>query len=236
MTYPYSPQGIAELGCGDHLGCFYKSEEEYRWAFTSLVGWGLQLGERVICITEEHAAETLLGYLQAAGLDVDSSLNRGALVILSASNMNPPQDHFDPEQLLALIQRETERALAEGYKLLRGIVEMGGILQDPADSTQWLDYEEQLNSLLPDSQCMLVCMYNLARFDRRRMVDVLRLHPLTTVGTELYDNFEYMPQAELLGNDFIRGTAPPMLEPTPIVKHRGIVPPAVESDARLYSP
>jgi hypothetical protein len=236
MTYPYSPQGIAELGCGDHLGCFYQSEEEYRWAFTSLVGWGLQLGEKVICITGEHTAETLLRYLQVAGLDVDSSLNRGALVILPVSDVASPQDHFDPEQLLALIQRETERALAEGYTLLRGIFEMDQVLQGFSGCTQWLDYEEQLNNLFPGSQCMVACMYNLARFDRRQLVDVLRLHPLTTVGTELYDNFEYTPQAELLGKDFIRGLVPPLLEPTPLVKRRGIAPPAVESDARLYIP
>ncbi|MBU0702384.1 MAG: MEDS domain-containing protein, partial [Chloroflexi bacterium] len=195
------PHTIADLGPGDHLCCIYETEEEHRAVLTPFLREGLERGEKVVYIVDACTAETILGYLQDSGLDVKPYLVRGQLAILTRDDTYVREGVFDPDGMIALLRAEMERALAEGYPALRITGEMTWALRGLPGSERLIEYEARLNEFFPGSQCAGLCQYDRRCFDPVVLLDVLRTHPIVILGTDVYDNFYYIPPAELLGGD-----------------------------------
>lgn len=234
MTYPYSPQRIEDLGCGDHLCCFYKDEGEYLRSLVRLVQQGLARHEKVVCLIEENSARHLLEQLQSFGVDVQAILVREDLILPALADLSNAQGRMDPDSMIATFQTEKERAIAEGYTALRGISEAGLLLQEFQNLDLLFKYEEKLNELFPGNEWMLVCMYDQRLFDRETQVKILHLHPLSIVGNDLYDNFYHMPIAELIGREPRDNATPRKTDTGRLLSRR--LPATVESDMRLYIP
>jgi len=201
------PNTIADLGPGDHLCYLYETEEEHRTVLTPFLRQGLERGEKVLYIADAHAPETILGYLRndpsiasGQGLDVEPYLARGQLAILACDDAYLREGIFDLEGMIALLRADTERALAEGYSALRVTGEMAWALREPPGSERLIEYEARLNEFFPGSKCLVICQYDRRRFAPSVLLDVLRTHPIAVVGTVIYNNFYYMPPADLLGS------------------------------------
>lgn len=195
----YYLRTIADLEPGDHLCCLYETEEEHRAVLAPFLRQGLEQGEKVVYIVDAHTAETVLEYLREDGLDVEPYLARGQLSILTVGDAYMREGVFNPDGMVALLQAETERALAEGYSALRVTGEMSWALRGLPGSERLIEYESRLNGFFPGSKCLAICQYDWQHFDPAVLLDVLRAHPIAVVGTAVYDNFYYMPAAELLG-------------------------------------
>jgi len=191
---------LAELRPGDHLCCLYETEEEHRAVLLPFLRQGLERGEKVIYIVDAHTGETVLDYLRADGVTVDSHLKSGQLRILSRDDTYLRQGVFDPEGMIALVRTETARALAEGYPALRVTGEMTWALRGLPGSERLIEYEAKLNDFFPGSKCLAICQYDRRRFDPAVLLDVLHTHPIAVIGTEVYENYCYEPPSTFLEN------------------------------------
>lgn len=198
---PNSLRIIEDLRPGSHLCCIYETEEEHQTVLPAFVCHGLELGEKVLYIVDTHTAQVILGYLQDDGLDADSYLTSGQLSILSVKDAYITKGGFDPDEMIALLLAETERALADGFPALRVTGEMSWALQRLPGSERLIEYEAKLNEFLPGSKCLAICQYDRRRFAEALLLDVLTTHPIAIIGTQVYDNFYYIPSAEFLGSD-----------------------------------
>ena len=196
-----SVRTIGDVGPGDHLCCLYETEEEHRAVLAPFLCQGLERGEKVLYITDARTAATVIRYLRDEGLDAESYLTRGQLKILTADDAYLKQGVFDPEGMITLLRTETEQALAEGYAALRVTGEMTWALRGLPGSERLIEYEAKLNEFFPSSSCLAICQYDRQAFGADLLLDVLSTHPIAVVGTEVYDNFYYMPPAELLSHD-----------------------------------
>jgi PAS domain S-box-containing protein len=196
-----SVRTIGDVGPGDHLCCLYETEEEHRAVLTPFLCQGLERGEKVLYITDARTAATVIRYLRDEGLDAESYLTRGQLKILTADDAYLKEGVFDPEGMITLLRTETEQALAEGYAALRVTGEMTWALRGLPGSERLIEYEAKLNEFFPSSSCLAICQYDRQAFGADLLLDVLSTHPIAVVGTEVYDNFYYMPPAELLSHD-----------------------------------
>jgi PAS domain S-box-containing protein len=201
MTQIPFPRTIADLRPGDHLCCIYDSEEEHRAVLTPFLRHGLERGEKVLYIVDARTARTILDYLRDDGLDAEPCLARGQLVILTRDDAYTRDGVFDPDGMIALLRTETERSLTEGYSALRVTGEMTWALRGLPGSERLMEYENRLNEFFPGSQCLAFCQYDRRRFDPAVLLDVLATHPIAVIGTEVYDNFYYVPPAEQLKGD-----------------------------------
>lgn len=201
MTQTPFRRTLADLGPGDHLCCLYETEEEHRSVLTPFLRHGLERGEKVLYIVDARTAGTILDYLRDDGLDVEPCLARGQLVILTRDDAYTRGGVFDPDGMIDLLRTETERSLAEGYSALRVTGEMTWALRGLPGSERLMEYENRLNEFFPGSQCLAICQYDRRRFDPAVLLDVLAAHPIAVIGTDVYDNFYYVPPAELLKGD-----------------------------------
>ncbi|TEU15261.1 MAG: GAF domain-containing protein [Anaerolineales bacterium] len=201
ITPAYSLHMIADLKPGEHLCCIYETEEEHRVVVTPFLRRGLERGEKVLYIVDARPTEAILGYLQDGGLDVEPYLASGQLAILTRDDTYMREGIFDPERMVALLRAETEQTLDEGYPALRVTGEMTWALRGLPGSEWLIEYEARLNEFFPGSKCVGLCQYDRRRFDPAVLLGMLHIHPTAFIGAEVYDNFYYIPPAELLGRD-----------------------------------
>ena len=206
MTSNYSSHMIAVLTPGDHLCCLYETEEEYRALLVPFLQQGLERGEKVLYIVDAHTAETILNYLRDSGVEVEPYLANGQLSILTIGDAYMRDGIFDPDGMIDLLRSETQRALAEGYSALRVTGEMTWALRGLPGSERLIEYETKLNTFLPASKCLALCQYDQRRFQSDVLLDILATHPIAIVGTEIYDNFYYIPVTDFLGPDRLGAT------------------------------
>ncbi len=182
---------------GDHLCCLYETEEERQAALAPYLRRGLEQGEKALYIVDTNTAETILGCLRNEGLPVEQFLKSGQFAILTHAEAYMQQGFFDP----ALLRAETKKALAQGYTALRAASEMTWALRGLPGSERLIEYEIKLNEFLPGSRCLALCQYDRRRFKPEALLDVLRTHPLSVIGAQIYNNFYYIPPAEMLRRD-----------------------------------
>mgnify|MGYP006291277229 CR=1 FL=1 len=195
------PEFIEDLRPGDHLCCLYSSEEEHRAVLAPYLLEGLKRGEKVLYIVDAHTAETILGYLRNNGLDLGHYLQQGQLTILTQDESYVRDGVFDPDAMLALVEKETEQAAEEGYTALRVTGEMSWALRGLPGSDRLIEYEAKLNRFFPHHRALAICQYDRRRFDADVLMGILRTHPLAVIGAEIFDNFYYIPPDDLLGEN-----------------------------------
>ena len=194
-------QRLWKLQAGDHLCCLYASEEEHRALLSPFIRQGLERYEKVVYLVDDHTTEQILNYLDADGVEVDPYLNRRQLTVLSSDESYLVEGVFDPERMVARLRSETERAVAEGYKALRIAGEMSWALKGLPGSERIIEYEAKLNTFFPGSRCLAICQYDRRKFDAGVLLEVLATHPLAVIGTEVYENFYYMPPQDFFGSN-----------------------------------
>ena len=188
---------ITDLKPGDHLCLIYDTEKEHRAVLTPFLRQGLERGEKVIYIADTRTPEAVLSYLHDDGLAPEPYLDRGQLVILTCDDACMRDGIFDPDEMIALLRAETEKALAEGYPALRVTGEMSWALRGLPGSERLMEYEAKLNEFFPRSKCLAICQYDRRQFEPEALLDVLRTHPLVIIGTEILDNFYFVSPREL---------------------------------------
>ncbi len=192
---------MTDLKPGSHLCCFYETEAEHRAILTPYLQYGLARGEKVIYIVDERTADVVQRYLHDAGLAVEDYIDRGQLVLLTSEETYVKHGVFDPEAMIALIQAEVDKALDEGYPLLRLTGEMTWVLRGLPGSQRLIEYEARLNEFLPYVQCIALCQYDQRRFQPDLLLNILYTHPIVAVGALVLDNVYYTPPAVFLHSD-----------------------------------
>jgi PAS domain S-box-containing protein len=204
QVYEEWERRIKNLQPGAHLCCIYEREEEHQAILTPYLRYGLEQGEKVLYVVDALTAQEVLSYLHQDGFDPGPCLKRGQLAILTANESYTRGGIFDPDAMISLLRAETERALDEGYSALRVTGEMSWALRGLAGSKRLIEYESKLNEFFPGSKCLAICQYDRRRFGPEILLDVLATHPVAIVGTEVFENFYYMPPQDFLGPDPVR--------------------------------
>ena len=194
-------QRLWRLQAGDHLCCLFESDEEHRALLSPFMRQGLERYEKIVYIVDDHTAEQVLAYLSEEGIEVSQFLQSGQLTILSSDESYVEKGVFEPERMVALLQAQTACAAGEGYRALRVTGEMSWALRGLPGSERLIEYEAKLNTFFPGSRCLAICQYDRRKFPPNVLLDVLATHPLAVIGTEVYDNFYFMPPREFLGTN-----------------------------------
>jgi PAS domain S-box-containing protein len=191
---------IKYLAVGDHLCCMYETEEEHRAILTPFIREGLKQKDKVIYIVDVRTAETVFGYLDREGFDTAGYISTGQLVVADSRDTYVREDRFDPDSMLELLHRETEKALNEGFRALRVTGEMSWALRGLPGSERLMEYEGKLNQFFPNNSAIGLCQYDMRSFEPEVLLDVLATHPIAIVRNKSYDNMYYVPPEEFLGD------------------------------------
>jgi PAS domain S-box-containing protein len=198
LTEPH--RDVAGLRPGDHACLIYDDPGARREALVAYIGEGLARGDRCVYASDEAVGDVVDG-LRHAGIDVDASIARGALRLLTRGNGAAPGE-LDARAMLDMVGD----AVAAGFSGVR----------IAADMTEALAARPALTTLIEDATCVTtqlvsatrgsaLCMYRRGRFPEGLLGGILRAHPLLVGRHRVVPNLRYAPAPG--GND--RHAAPP---------------------------
>ncbi len=182
-----------EVQTGDHLCSIYNNLEQQFSIIVPFMLHGLQNNEKCLFIVDEHTAETAEDLFRAYGLNLWPYLESGAFTFLSKEDTYLEGGYFDPDRMIASIQKNLQRALENNYSGLRVTGEMTWVFSSLPGVERLMEYEAKLNQFLPNSKVTAICQYNERKFQPDVLMDVLRTHPKVIIHGHYYENNYYEP-------------------------------------------
>jgi hypothetical protein len=136
--------------------------------------------------------------LGQAGIDTAAAQASGQLEVWSWNEAYLAGGCFDQERMLRLVGELLGPGPAGRFAVTRLWADMEWALAGYSGVEQLVEYETRVNQVLPRHADEVVCAYDLSRFSAAVMMDILRAHPLVSVGGRLRPNPFFVPPDELL--------------------------------------
>jgi hypothetical protein len=176
---------------------FHHKEEEYR-VLLPFIKEGLEQGDRAFHMVDPRHRAEHLRRLQEAGIPVAKAERKGQLEVRRWEDAQFRDGRFDQNRMLALLEEALAQGKAQGFPLTRVLANMAWALEDRPGVENFLEFESRLNYLTPKYHDVLCCIYDLARFGAKFVMDVLRTHPMVIIGGILQENPFFVPPDEIL--------------------------------------
>lgn len=161
---------------GDHICLFYRSEEELLATLGPYVRLGLERNERCFCIQTKEVRSQLVAELQAAGVDADHHIRRGALMMVDPQQVYFDCGKFDPGVMTELLATSIREAVQEGFSGFRAAGDMRWALEAKPGCDRLLEYEALMQRFYPDKPAVGLCSYPVTHFTSETLEQVLEVH------------------------------------------------------------
>ena len=148
---------------GDHVCTLFLSPEEQLVAAVEYIREGLARNERSLYVCCDRGPNEFRAALRQAQIAVDAEEARGALILLTKHEGHLQGGTFDPDRMIAMLQKALKDALKAGYTGLRAGGDMSWLLDEAPGSEKLAEYEARLNHFYENNQAIGLCMYNVQR-------------------------------------------------------------------------
>ena len=185
MTLPHA--GYDDVHRGRHLCLPFETDTEKLDAVASFLIEGLTQGKRCLFVGTSDELAELGEPLESVGICVSRALSRRRLLFLTREETYLSDGVFDPNVVLARIERYVRDAVADGFT---GLYATGELVYIPADE-DWrriVSYEAQINETFARLPLVALCRYPRAVVPADRVQDVLRTHPIAIVRGQTCSN------------------------------------------------
>jgi signal transduction histidine kinase len=186
---------LRDLAVHDHLCAICNSAQEELSAALLFIRYGLERGQRCVYITSENKPASVLKAARRHGIDVESALKKGALIL---THNKPYLKHgsFDAKGVIRYFTRAVRQAKKAGFSAFRIVGEMSWARAEPPGSQHLIDYEVKVHEFLRDNDALALCLYNSRRFPKALILDVIRTHPLVVYNGLVRSNPYFIAPAE----------------------------------------
>ena len=166
-----------ELGLGDHVAYFFKTNDERMQFVIPYIINGLNRRERCVYIADDNTVPRILGEFRWAGVDVGKATASGALSVVTKHDTYLRYGIFEPERMITDLDRDVRYALQNGFRGLRVTGEMSWALDLPSALSRLCDYEQELCRRWPRELGGL-CQYDETRFPADVVQKIVDCHCL----------------------------------------------------------
>jgi PAS domain S-box-containing protein len=151
---------------------------------------GVELGEKIVCFLTDDHRDAALAYLREAGVNLDDLLQTGQLQVRAVTEAGDCMP--SPDGICEFVQCEVCQAQADGYPGVRFIGEVLPTLALQAGLSGLAACEAAVDGFIAESECIVVCLYDMTKYPAEAFLDVLASHPVVIVGGEVCPNFYHM--------------------------------------------
>jgi hypothetical protein len=144
----------------------------------AIVRQKLQQGLRCLYLNSIPMVAGMRSYLAAAGVDVAREAHDGSLVLSSEQSHLVDGMRFDPEGMIAGLERALDQALDDGYAGLWATGDMTWEFGPEKDFSKLLEYEWRLEEFFrTHSEISGICQYHAETLPRTAVRAGLHSHP-----------------------------------------------------------
>lgn len=120
--------------------------------------------------------------MASAGIDVDTVEQSRQFELHNWGDVYLRDGRFDQDRMLAQLQGLLDGGKHQGFVLTRIIAHMEWALEERFHVNDLLEYEARVNYMWPRCKDVAICVYDLAKFGRHIVMDILRTHPIVLIG------------------------------------------------------
>jgi hypothetical protein len=186
------------LGRHRHICAFFNSMDEQHRVLRSFITDGFDQGDKAFHLVDPERRDEHLGRLAGAGIDVQEAMGTGQLEVRPWEDGPLRGGRFDQDTWLAAFERVLQSGPAAGYAQTRFLAHMEWALVDLPGVEDLIEFETQVNHVVPKYDDIVICAYDLARFGASVVMDALRTHPVVIVGGLLQENPFFVPPDQFL--------------------------------------
>ena len=175
MAGQVAPFISENLRLGDHVAFFFKGNAERLGFVIPYMIRGLENLERCVYIAHENTLTNIRTEFQEAGIDVDAAASSGALSIVTTHDTYLRHGIFEPDRMIADLDRDVKFALQLGFSGLRVTGEMSWALDLPYTLNRLCEYEQELCRRWP-TQLGGLCQYDESLFSAQVVEKMVGCH------------------------------------------------------------
>jgi hypothetical protein len=164
------------LDVGDHVGVFYRGEQERDAFVLPLISAALAAECGVIYVCDREEPEQVAKQLLASSTDVDEALRRGQIRLAASAEAYLAGGSFDPDHTVGFYRHAEQSNCHNGYPVLCVIGEMSWSLRGCPGTERLLEYEARYAQEFATAPAITLCLYDLAQTRGEQIFDLLRLH------------------------------------------------------------
>ena len=188
-------QTVQNVAIHDHVCLLYRDSQEGLASAAAFIESGLRNHDQCIYISDDNSPEEVLGALERHGIDAESDLRSGQLILGTKDESYVENGSFSPDAAINMFAEASYEATSKGFRAVRGCAEMTWQLNtEHAETDQLLEYETRLNNeLFPEHQVLGMCQFNINRFSAAAIREIIYTHPIVIIGGLMCENIYYKP-------------------------------------------
>lgn len=180
-----------------HVCAFFDSREQKYEILAPFFKDAIEAGDEIVNIVDARHRPGHIKALVDAGVPLEPAMASGQVNILTSEETYLQEGDDILPNLLDFLGQTLVRAKQEGH-CLRTCGEMNWVAEGKLPMKQVLQYEARVNNFLPDHECTLVCVYDLAVTPTSMVSDILATHPFAIIQGRLRENAHYVQPHEYL--------------------------------------
>jgi hypothetical protein len=197
-----NPQQLPEdrlpyVGPHKHVCCFYRTHLDMERMWVPFMLEGLNRRQKcMVVVGTDYSVEEAGRALTTAGLDVQTHLDNGSLVIVDNEGF-PTSPKVKAEEVIDFWKARLLIACNEGYQSVRVAAQMTWLADAQRERDVVPEYEFLCNKLFPELPLSALCMYDTAIFSQFQLERVTASHPYVA-RHDLTDLPKVIPGTEFL--------------------------------------
>ncbi len=182
---------------GDHIGHFYRNQNEMVRVVGPYFAAGLEAGDQCTLLCPARNGDTFLQGLASQGVEVEAALSSGQLSLHEGLH--------DADAMVELFSAMAVDAEKAGYRLIRICGDMAWGLEKMPSTDELVEWEAKYDlHIAPEFPFLALCQYHLGAFGGEVVLDALKTHPLCIVGELVHENPFYTSPEKFLDELGIR--------------------------------
>ena len=181
-----------------HICAFFNDIDEEHRVLRSFIKDGFDRGDKAFHLVNPELREEHLRRLAEAGINVREVLEAGQLEVRPWQEAPLRGGRFDQDTWLLLFEQVLQSGPAAGYAQTRFLAHMEWALVDLPGVEDLIEFETRVNYIVPKYEDIVICSYNLSKFNASVVMDALRTHPVAIIGGLLQENPFFVPPDQFL--------------------------------------
>ncbi len=178
-----------------HACIIYDDLTAYRRVASKYIIEGLNCSEKCIMAVDNYSQAMIEADFTDAEVDFASMVENGNLTIINVQKSYADNGGFDAMKTVQIWQRESSKAVSEGYEALRVVGEATFSIGKPELADKLIYYENIINRVLfPNYPFKSLCVYDKNLYNPQVIKAAISAHPILFYNDELYlENIHYVP-------------------------------------------
>ncbi|MFA5451595.1 MAG: MEDS domain-containing protein [Dehalococcoidales bacterium] len=189
---------LSRLKSHDHACILYESPKEKISSILAFACTAIRLGNICIYLAFNTSKTEIIDTISKENSSVLRKLVKEQLVVVDSSLFFSPEDCFEPDKAIAVVQKEITKAFSmQVFPCV--ISDMDWALRGEGSVENLFEFESRLNKeIIGCESWKAICQYDISKFHPKVIKEVLRTHPTIIWKGQVLDNCYYMPPEEFL--------------------------------------